>query len=124
MITSEAAVNKGKGTGSGRKFGKLAQLMNMPLDVFFEITGHLEPLDILRLSRVSKQFRVTFASKHSRHIWLTARRNIHMPECPSDLTELQFASLMFEQYCQVRHLKSSVPICSHLKSLGLWLSCV
>jgi hypothetical protein len=36
MITSEPAVNKGKGAGSGRKFGKLAQLMNMPLDVFFE----------------------------------------------------------------------------------------
>jgi len=28
---------KGKGTGKGRNFGKLAQLMNMPLDVFFEV---------------------------------------------------------------------------------------
>jgi hypothetical protein len=27
---------KGKGTTKGRNFGKLAQLMNMPLDVFFE----------------------------------------------------------------------------------------
>lgn len=36
MITSEPVVNKGKGTSSGRKIGKLAQLMNMPLDVFFE----------------------------------------------------------------------------------------
>lgn len=26
-----------------------------------------------------------------------------MPECPPDLTELQFASLMFEQTCQVRY---------------------
>jgi len=122
MITSESVESKDKGPGSGRKVGKLAQLMDMPLDVFFEarlasshpegstdlfaslqITAHLEPLDILRLSRISKQFRATFASnKHSRHIWLAARRNILMPECPDDLTELQFASLMFEQNCQVR----------------------
>jgi hypothetical protein len=36
VITCEPAVNKGKGVGSSRKLGKLAQLMNMPLDVFFE----------------------------------------------------------------------------------------
>lgn len=28
---------KAKGTKKGRNFGKLAQLMNMPLDVFFEV---------------------------------------------------------------------------------------
>jgi hypothetical protein len=28
---------KGKGSGKGRHFGKLAQLLNMPLDVFFEV---------------------------------------------------------------------------------------
>ena len=68
-----------------------------------QITEQLEPLDILQLSRVSQHFRSTFASKHSRHIWVAARRNISMPECPSDLTELQYASLMFEQTCQVRY---------------------
>jgi len=91
---------KVKSAGNGRNLGKLAQLMSMPLDVFFEITEQLEPFDILQLSRVSKRFRSTFASKHSRHIWVAARRNISMPECPSDLTELQYASLMFEQTCQ------------------------
>ena len=28
---------KAKGTGNGRNVGKLAQLMGMPLDVFFEV---------------------------------------------------------------------------------------
>lgn len=28
---------KNKGVGKGRNFGKLAQLLNMPLDVFFEV---------------------------------------------------------------------------------------
>jgi hypothetical protein len=29
--------NKGKGAVGGRKLGKLAQLMDMPLDIFFEV---------------------------------------------------------------------------------------
>ncbi|KIM79363.1 hypothetical protein PILCRDRAFT_823618 [Piloderma croceum F 1598] len=93
--------HKAKGTNKGRNFGKLAQLMSMPLDVFFEITSRLEPLDILQLSRVSKHFRTTFASQSSRHNWVAARRNISsMPDCPNDLSEPQYASLMFEHNCQ------------------------
>lgn len=75
-----------------------------------QITEQLEPLDILQLSRVSKRFRSTFASRHSRHIWVAARRNISMPECPSDLTELQYASLMFEQTCQVGYFSCLLKI--------------
>lgn len=37
MPASKLHAAKPKGTGSGRKLGKLAQLMNMPLDVFFEV---------------------------------------------------------------------------------------
>jgi hypothetical protein len=92
---------KGKGSRKGRNLGKLAQLVNMPLDVFFEITSQLQPLDILQLSRVSKHFRSTFASRRSRHVWVAARKNIpDMPDCPDDLTEPQYASLMFEHNCQ------------------------
>lgn len=71
--------------------------------LFWQIAGRLEPLDILNLSRVAKSFRLTFASQRSRHIWIAVRRNIapEMPECPHDLTEAQYASLMFENHCQV-----------------------
>lgn len=34
--TMTSKSKKGKGSGKGRHFGKLAQLLNMPLDVFFE----------------------------------------------------------------------------------------
>src|SRR5882762_4357344 len=76
-------------------------ILSMPI-ASPQITAQLEPLDILHLSRVSKHFRLTFASKHSRHIWVAARQNISMPECPSDLTEPQYAALIFEPTCQVR----------------------
>lgn len=36
MIVSRQVKAKDKGAGAGRKRGKLAQLMDMPLDVFFE----------------------------------------------------------------------------------------
>lgn len=44
-----------------------------------------------------------FASPKSRHIWVASRRNMNsMPDCPPDLSEPQYASLMFEHHCQVR----------------------
>lgn len=104
---------------------------------FFQITSRLDPIDILQLSRVSKQFRSTFASRGSRHIWVAARCSSDVQSrCHSsdylfqekytrharlsarlaycccrdplerthmvskDLTEPQFASLMFEHNCQ------------------------
>jgi hypothetical protein len=73
-------------------------------EALIQITAQLEPLDILHLSRISKHFRSTFGSRHSRHIWITARQNMAIPDCPFDLTELQYASLMFEQTCQVRFI--------------------
>jgi len=81
--------------------GKLARLLKMPIDLFFEIASQLEPLDILQLSRVSKEFRTTFASKTSLHIWVAARKNVYnMPDCAPFVSELQFASFMFERHCQ------------------------
>jgi len=35
------------------------------------------------------------------HIWITARRTIGMPECPPDLSEPQYAALVFEHTCFV-----------------------
>ncbi|KIM71321.1 hypothetical protein PILCRDRAFT_830419 [Piloderma croceum F 1598] len=99
-LRRKPATAKAKGKGKGRNHGKLAQLMEMPLDVLFEITSQLEPLDILQLSRVSKRFRTIFASKGSKHIWVAARKNLPgMPDCPHDLSEPQYASLMFEHNC-------------------------
>lgn len=113
---------KQKGKGKGRRtIGKLSKLVDMPLDIFYEvgtlssctcanpkpdepfqITSKLKPLDILQLSRVSKHFRKTFSSPNARSIWLAVRRNIPaLPDCPPDLNEMQYASLLFERNCFV-----------------------
>ncbi|KAF9644141.1 hypothetical protein BDM02DRAFT_3103424 [Thelephora ganbajun] len=91
---------KGKAP-SGRSVGKLADLLKMPLDVFYEIVSYLHPLDILQLARASLGIRATLMSKNSVRVWITARRMIGMPECPPDLSEPQYASLVFEHICFV-----------------------
>ena len=113
-----------------------------------QITSQLDPLDILQLSRVSKHFRSTFASQGSRHIWVAARcflsahnrvydlcltravncrKNISgMPDCPQDLSEPQYASLMFEHNCQVSpFLHSDFKHHGSTRWIGLWqASCI
>jgi hypothetical protein len=42
-------------------------------------------------------------SRTSRTIWKNARSNVEgLPDCPGDLSEPQYASLLFEHVCQVR----------------------
>jgi hypothetical protein len=88
------------------KLGKLSGLLVLPLDIFFEITSHLHPLDLLHLSRVSRHFARMFLHTDNRHAWLAARRTVvGLPECPGDLSEAQYAHLLFETLCFV-----SVPV--------------
>ncbi|KAF7347542.1 F-box domain-containing protein [Mycena venus] len=84
--------------------GRLAGLLSISLDVVFEILGHLHPLDVLRLSRTSKEFRELLMHKSSRPIWRSSLNNVQdMPPCPPNMTEPQWISLAFDSICQVCH---------------------
>ncbi|KAG8927900.1 hypothetical protein FRC02_007618 [Tulasnella sp. 418] len=78
----------------------LAQIMEMPMDVFVEIASYLSPVDLLALSRSSKRLRQILLSRSSRVIWrISLRQVLGLPECPSDLDEPVYASLMFDEHC-------------------------
>ncbi|KAF7970227.1 hypothetical protein HWV62_24764 [Athelia sp. TMB] len=64
------------------KKGKLRQIPEMPLDILYEIFGHLHPYDLLRVARTTK-----------------ALRAILLRRSASDLTEPQYASLAFDSFC-------------------------
>ncbi|THU81978.1 hypothetical protein K435DRAFT_692490, partial [Dendrothele bispora CBS 962.96] len=67
-----------------------------------QIFGHLEPLDILRLSRTSRDLRNLLTSRSSEHVWRNARLNVEeLPSLPTDLNEIQYAKLVFDAICQV-----------------------
>ncbi|KAF8215828.1 hypothetical protein K438DRAFT_1799507, partial [Mycena galopus ATCC 62051] len=75
------------------KKGRLAGLLSISLDVVFEIFGNLHPLDVLRLSRTSKEFRQLLMHNLS---------NVQdMPSCPPNMTEPQWIALAFDAVCQV-----------------------
>ncbi|GAA5927927.1 hypothetical protein JCM10213_000928 [Rhodosporidiobolus nylandii] len=100
------AAPKGKGTGKGklakRDEGKLKKLLELPVDILIEMAGHLDPLTLLYLTRVSKSFRRIFASRSATSAWRSARATMDLPDLErNDVSELAYAALLFEKVCQV-----------------------
>ncbi|RXW22245.1 hypothetical protein EST38_g3619 [Candolleomyces aberdarensis] len=78
----------------------LKYMREMPLDVLLEIFSHLEPADLIHLSRTTKALRSIMMVRSSRSIWTQALSSIpDLPPCPDDLIEAQYANLMFTDYC-------------------------
>ncbi|KAJ6609353.1 hypothetical protein B0H10DRAFT_2225993 [Mycena sp. CBHHK59/15] len=85
------------------KVGRLAGLFTISLDVLFEIFGHLQPIDVLRLSRTSKEFRKLLMHKSSISIWTSSLKNVSpsLPACPPGMNEPQWVHLLFDATCHV-----------------------
>ncbi|KAJ7754558.1 hypothetical protein B0H16DRAFT_747932 [Mycena metata] len=81
---------KTKSTGD-----KTCHLSSVALDVLLELFGYLEPKDIIQLSRTNHTFRSHLLSKESRSVWRTARKNVDGPDCHADLTEQEWAHLLY-----------------------------
>ncbi|KAH9884934.1 hypothetical protein C8Q73DRAFT_796049 [Cubamyces lactineus] len=81
--------------------GRLADLMDMPLDIFLEILSHLEPIDLIRLSRSSKHFRSMLMTRRARYLWDAAFRNVdpQIPPCPPYISSPRYAAALFDHYC-------------------------
>ncbi|KAI0086762.1 hypothetical protein BDY19DRAFT_327671 [Irpex rosettiformis] len=81
--------------------GKLARLMDMPMDIFLEVVALLHPRDLLNISRVSRHFRGILMSRTSKGMWAAARKNVQNPPVPPGvLSEPKYASVLFEHDCQ------------------------
>ena len=70
-------------------------------DRLFEVFSHLTPKDIIHLSRTSRIFRDTLMMKNATSVWKAARERCGAPECPSTMSEPQWAILLFGNLCQV-----------------------
>lgn len=70
------------------------------MDILMEIFGHLHPLNLLHLARTTKAFRRILMHKSSVFLWKAARANVPgLPDCPPDLSEPQWANLVFDPHC-------------------------
>ncbi|KAJ7905820.1 hypothetical protein B0H14DRAFT_3420979 [Mycena olivaceomarginata] len=90
-------------TSATRRFrgrGQLKMLPEMPLDILFEIFGRLDPPDVLRLARTTKDLRNVLMSRSARSIWKSAFLNDpDLPGLPEGLNEPQYANLAFSPHC-------------------------
>ncbi|KAM5540099.1 hypothetical protein V8D89_006239 [Ganoderma adspersum] len=113
--TRTVAKPKGKGRQTA---GMLSELMNMPLDVFFEVrptpfiapttfsrtrlpqvAAHLHPLDMLNLARTSKSLRSLMLAKSCRSAWMASFATVHgLPLCPENMSEPFYAALLFDRH--------------------------
>ncbi|KAJ3513621.1 hypothetical protein NLJ89_g2851 [Agrocybe chaxingu] len=88
---------KGKGIA-----GKLRHFVDLPLDIVYEIISHMRPIDLLNLSRASKDFRAFFLSRDTAVFWRRVFSRLgDVPPCPEDLNEPQYASLLFDKFCML-----------------------
>lgn len=103
-----------------KQAGILAALLDAPVEIFCEVclphmffykahsliirrkvARYFSPLDLLNLSRVSRQLRDFLLSKVNKSIWVLSLKSLDLPPCPEDLNEPQYASLVFDNYCNV-----------------------
>ncbi|TRM58358.1 hypothetical protein BD626DRAFT_410575 [Schizophyllum amplum] len=83
--------------------GELAALSEFPLDVMYEIFCYLHPAQLLAVSRTNKTLRGALLRRSARWIWKASFRNVKkLPEPPTDLSEPQYARLLFDKSCMVR----------------------
>ncbi|KAJ2924590.1 hypothetical protein H1R20_g12505, partial [Candolleomyces eurysporus] len=92
---------RGKGTlGASQSALKHDALIDLPLDILCEIFKLLSPLDLLQLARTAKLFRNFLMNRAAKSIWTHVLSTVEdLPPCPDDLSEPQYAYLMFTDHC-------------------------
>ncbi|KAF7316507.1 hypothetical protein MIND_00169900 [Mycena indigotica] len=103
-----AAVAKRGPTTKGRR-QKNCPLVELPLDVLFEIFGRCPPEDLISFSRTSHTLRAHLLSEASGGIWRAAREHADGPPVCPGMSEQQWAHLLYGkpvcQSCGARNIQ-------------------
>ncbi|KAI9507306.1 hypothetical protein F5148DRAFT_134881 [Russula earlei] len=97
--SSSSSPAKSKRAGTSRRVkGRLQNMLLLPLDALFMIFSKLGPMDLVNLSRTSKDLRQLLMSRKSMWVWITARQKAgatSVPDPPEDMSEPAWALLLF-----------------------------
>ncbi|KAF9070146.1 hypothetical protein BDP27DRAFT_1324374 [Rhodocollybia butyracea] len=88
-------VSAPKKNASGKENSEELTLSTLSLDLLYEIFSEMEPADLLALSHVDKAFRQVLLSEQFSPVWKAACRNKGAPKCPSHLSQVKWAYLLF-----------------------------
>ncbi|KAF8079278.1 hypothetical protein FPV67DRAFT_1403986 [Lyophyllum atratum] len=101
---------------------RLERLPSLPMDVLFEIFGHLLPMDVLNLTRTTKEFRSVFLHRSAITIWKASFANVpKLPECPPEMSLPAWANLAFDLHCHNcgnSHVKNVVDFILRIRLCG------
>jgi len=76
-------------------------LLDIPLDIVFEIFSLVQPIDLLQLARTNKTLRRYLMNRSSAPIWAASRQQVEgLPSCPKHLSYPQYVNLAFDHHCQ------------------------
>ncbi|KAF8602452.1 hypothetical protein BDV93DRAFT_193964 [Ceratobasidium sp. AG-I] len=93
--TSKTSRKKKNSKPTGR-----SRLSELPVEIFTEITSFTYPGDLLSLARSCKRFREILMGRSAIKIWRFAEGNLKgLPPCPKDMSEPQYAALLFTRIC-------------------------
>ncbi|KAK7039030.1 hypothetical protein VNI00_010422 [Paramarasmius palmivorus] len=98
--------------------GALHYVKELPLEILFEILNHVEPIDLLRLSRTCKDLRNILMSRKMSTLWKTSRQSAELPEIIPSMSEPAFVNLLLMPYC---HFCTTAVV--HLISWSAHLRC-
>ncbi|GAA5898967.1 F-box protein [Sporobolomyces salmoneus] len=84
----------------GRK-GALQGVLELPMDLIWEICTHLDVGDLLALSNTNNSFRSVVTGESSSMLFKRARLRIGLPELLSPMPDLRYAELMFWKGCNI-----------------------
>ncbi|KDQ52078.1 hypothetical protein JAAARDRAFT_210696 [Jaapia argillacea MUCL 33604] len=90
-------------------------LASISPDILARICGYCSPSDLVNIARVSKGLRMILVSQKFVSVWKTARVSTSgIPNCPSYMSELRWAHLLFGRFCQCCGEKRTRRIDFHL----------
>ncbi|ELU42957.1 F-box-like domain-containing protein [Rhizoctonia solani AG-1 IA] len=92
--------------------GALRGVIGLPIEILIEVLGYLALPDTLALSRSSKFFRriLMNPSAATLNVWRASIENVPgLPSCPKDLSEPQYAALIYSHHCTYLGADGSVP---------------
>ncbi|KAF8676152.1 A Receptor for Ubiquitination Targets [Rhizoctonia solani] len=99
--------------------GALRGVIGLPIEILIEVLGYLALPDTLALSRSSKFFRriLMNPSAATLNVWRASIENVPgLPSCPKDLSEPQYAALIYSHHCTVCGTSTSEPMDPYLNT--------
>ncbi|KAK0490099.1 hypothetical protein EDD18DRAFT_1358734 [Armillaria luteobubalina] len=79
--------------------GLLERMLDMSPEIWLEVVSYLDPLDLLRLAKVSADLYLVLTSPTSNALWKAARRTVDCPALVTGLSGLALADLLYVNKC-------------------------